>query len=265
MYIDIHTHLTRPEFEDDWKEVVQSALDAGLEAIVVNGLEPKSNRKILEMAAEYPCIWPALGIYPIDAVSQILPEDFKFEVVKFDPFEEIKFIQEQANLGKVKAIGECGLDGYWLREGTFKQQEAVFESLIEVSLSTKIPLIIHTRKLEKRSIEILKHHRVEHVNFHCFGGKVKLALQVATEMGWWFSIPPIAHRNEAFKRMLEKLPLDRILTETDAPFLSPDKGIRNEPKNVVGTVELLAKVRNLKVEDAAKQVKENFLRLFEFG
>jgi TatD DNase family protein len=262
MYVDVHTHLTHDKFLDDWRDVTARALAANLGAIVVNGLEPQSNRRILDMAKEFPQIKPALGIYPIDAVNHLLPETFSLPIVRFAVDDEIAFIREQALAGKLHAIGECGLDAYWLTEETFSEQERVFRALINIALDADLPIIIHTRKLEERSGDILSEMNVKRVNFHCFGGKVKLAQKYAELHGWYFSIPANAGVNESFQKMLKLLPLEQILTETDAPFLAPVRGERNEPKHVQGTVKLLAEFRDMSVEEARDQVWANYLRLF---
>src|SRR5690606_14371421 len=151
---------------------------------------------------------------------------------KFDVDAEIAFIRSEAAKQSVFAIGECGLDGYWVKEETFAEQERVFEALIDIAVQNDLALIIHTRKREQRAVEILQHANVRKVNFHCFGGKTKLAQRCAEDHGWYFSIPANANRSEAFSKMLRSLPMDRILTETDAPYLSPDPGKRNGPANV---------------------------------
>ena len=262
MYVDVHTHLTHEKFADDRDAVIARAIAAGLGAIVVNGLEPRSNRAILAMAAQYPVVKPALGIYPIDAVNDHLPADFPFLVERFDVKAEIAFIREMAEAGRLAAVGECGLDGHWLGETTFAAQEAVFESLIQVAIDCDLPVIIHTRKLEERAIAILRTMRPKKVDFHCFGGKTRLAKECAENDRWWFSIPANGRVSDAFKKMLTILPLDRILTETDAPYLPPVKGDRNEPRNVVGTVKLLAELRGLDEVFAKAQVHQNYVELF---
>lgn len=262
MYVDVHTHLTHAKFAADLAETVARGISAGLGAMVVNGLEPKSNREILRLGEAYPVIKPALGIYPIDAVNGILPPDFGLPVERFDVDHEIDFIRSKALAGEIAAVGECGLDGHWLDASTFAEQERVFERLIEVAKEAALPLIIHTRKLEARAVDILKAHAVRKVDFHCFGGKVKLAQTCAEQEGWWFSIPANATVNEAFRRMLATLPLSRILTETDAPYLSPSRGERNEPANVVATVALFAKLRGLSEDAARDQIWRNYVDLF---
>lgn len=261
-YVDVHTHLTHEDFDQDRTEVIARAHQAGLGAIVVNGLEPRSNRCILEMAKKDSLIKPALGIYPLDAVCHDIPQDFPFVVAKFDVVAELQFIRSQAALGTIAAIGECGLDGYYLGPEYLPGQEKVFESLIAIAIDFDLPIIIHTRKCEQRAGEILAALGAKKVNFHCFGGRSNMAKDYAEKYGWWFSIPANCTVNEGFQKMLRILPPEKILTETDAPYLAPVRGQRNEPANVVGTVARLAEYRGWTVEDAKKKVYENYTNLF---
>jgi TatD DNase family protein len=261
-YVDVHTHLTHAKFAGAVDSVVAAAATAGLGAIVVNGLEPQSNREILAMAKRHAIVKPALGIYPLDAVCDLIGPEVPFPVPRFDVEAEIAFIEEHAKRGDLAAVGECGLDGHWVGPETFAAQERVFVRLLEIAMTHDLPVIIHTRKLEQRTVEILRAHRPKKVNFHCFGGRVALARECAEKDRWWFSIPANARVNEAFTKMLKTLPLDRLLTETDAPFLAPVRGERNEPKHVVGTVAYLAELRGMTVEAARDQVWNNYLQLF---
>lgn len=260
MYVDVHSHLTHKDFASDLEAVIKRAEDAGLSAIIVNGLEPESNRRILEMAKTHKIIKPSLGIYPLDAINHLpLP----FPVKTFDVDAEIDFIEAQAAAKNIIAIGECGLDGHWVGPETFAAQERVFVRLIQVAKKYDLPLIIHTRKLEERSMEILAEHDVRKVDFHCYGGKTKAAVDAAEKYGWYFSIPANCNRDGAFQKLLKNLPEDRILTETDCPYLPPEKGTRNEPKNVTGTIGLLAEYRGWTVDQARAKVFENYQNLFE--
>ncbi len=262
MYVDVHSHLTHEDFAKDLPDVIARAEQSGLTAIIVNGLEPQSNRRILELAAQYPVIKPALGIYPIEAINNIV-KDLPFPVKQFDVQEEIASIRREVAAGRVFAIGECGLDGHWVSVETFAAQEKVFEQLIEIALEYDKPLIIHTRKREERAMEILAAHGVKRVDFHCYGGKSKLALKAAEQHGWYFSIPANAKNNESFRKLLKELPEQQVLTETDCPYLAPVRGERNEPANVVGTIKLLAELRGWTEEKAQQQVWQNYQRLFK--
>ncbi len=265
MYADIHTHLTHAKFAADLEQTVKRASAAGVAAIVVNGLEPTSNRRVLDLARRFSSVRAALGIYPVDAVCRLLPEDFTLNVRRFDVDAEIQAIAEFAAAGRLAAVGECGLDGHWLAESTFAEQERVFEALVDIAMRNDLPVIVHSRKRELRAAEILRHLGARFVDFHCYGGRVKNALRWAREDGWWFSIPANARRNEAFSKLLRELPPERILTETDAPYLAPRPGGRSEPADVVATVAYLAELRGWTTVQTAARLWENFETLMACG
>jgi TatD DNase family protein len=265
MFFDVHAHLTHERFKDDIEQVIARAEEKGLGIIVVNGLEPESNRQTLALAAKYSIVKPALGIYPLDAANAVIKAELPFEVPKFNVDDEIKFIEEQAKAGKLIAIGECGLDGHWIKEDTFAEQERVFEALVGIAMDNDLPVIIHTRKREQRSVDILRNLGTKYVDFHCFGGRSAFAKDLAERDGWWFSIPSTANRNGSFQKMLKNLPIEKLLTETDCPYQGPVKGERNDPSTVVGTVELFAEYRGLSLEDARDQMKNNLNELLSCG
>ncbi|MCX6128166.1 MAG: TatD family hydrolase, partial [Proteobacteria bacterium] len=180
----------------------------------------------------------------------------------FNVKEEIAFIRQQVAAGLVLAIGECGLDAHWVGPETFPQQESVFEELIGIALEFNKPLIIHTRKREQRAIEILAAHGVRRVDFHCYAGKSKLALNAAEKYGWYFSIPANARNNDSFGKLLKDLPRELVLTETDCPYLGPVRGERNEPSKVVGTVAYMAELRQWTESEARQQIWNNYQSLF---
>jgi TatD DNase family protein len=262
-YCDVHTHLTHDRFREDQAEVIARAVDAGLGAIVCNGLNPPSNREILSLSASIPEIKPALGIYPTDAVNEMLPADYPWRVDRFDVDLEIEFIRQCASRQEIVAIGECGLDGHLVGPETFAAQEKVFEALVAIAIEHDLPVIVHSRKREVRCAEILAAAGASKVDFHCFGGKTKHAQKWAEERGWYFSIPANARVSESFRKMLSSLPIDRILTETDAPYMGPVRGERNEPANVVGTVAFLAELRGWTPDEAKNRIWKNYCTLFE--
>ena len=262
MYVDVHCHLTQEAFTQDLHEVISRAEQSGLTAIVVNGLEPRSNRRILQLAKQYPIIRPALGIYPIEAINDIV-HDLPFKVEPFDVWEEVAAIRREVAAGNVVALGECGLDGHWVGPETFAAQEKVFEALIGIALEYDKPLIIHTRKREQRAMEMLAAHGVKRVDFHCYGGRSKLALKAAEQHGWYFSIPANVRNNETFQKLLKELPEELVLTETDCPYLAPIRGQRNEPANVVGTVSYMAELRAWSVDKARERIWKNYQTLFQ--
>ena len=261
MFVDVHTHLTHEKFRGDLENVISNARKSGCGALVVNGLEPQSNREILSMAENHDIVYAALGIYPSQGIAESHPSE-QLKLKPFDVSAEIEHIEKQAAIGKIIAVGECGLDGYWHDKESFAAQEKVFEKLIQIAVEYDLPIIVHSRKLEKRCIEILSSHQATKVLFHCFCGKTKLAIANAEKYGWYFSIPANIKRAENFQVMSKKLPAERILTETDAPYLPPEKGQRNEPQNVVGTVTEIARLREVQPEDMKATIWKNFQQLF---
>jgi TatD DNase family protein len=234
-FVDVHAHLIHPRFTGEEDEVAQRARDAGLGAVIVNGLEPRSNREVLTLCARHEHLHAALGIYPIDAMAHLIdretwPHDWD-PPEAFDVDAEIAFINEQA------------------------------PGLIEVAMAHDKPVILHSRRAEARTFEILVEMGVEKADFHCFTGKLKLARRIA-EAGYYLSIPPAVVRDETFQRFARELPLDRLLTETDSPYMGPERGVRNEPANVPLGVTAMAKARQITPEAMAEAIAANFERLF---
>ena len=263
MYVDVHAHLIHPKFAGEEDAVAHRAKEAGVRWVIVNGLEPHSNRAVLELCKRHDNLLPALGIYPLDAIGTEIAAAGGWEhdfppPTPFDVESEIAFIDSVAP--NLVAIGEIGLDQYWVKEHAARQ-EVVFRALVEVALKHDKPIIIHTRKAEARAFEILKEMKVTRANFHCYGGKLKLAKRIA-EAGYSLSIPPVVERAESFQRLAQELPIEQLLTETDCPYMGPDTGERNEPANIPRGVAAIAKARQIPEEEARQAIAENFTRLF---
>lgn len=261
-YVDVHAHLTHEAFANDQQEVIDRAASAGVEAVIVNGLEPKSNREVLGLAKAHPHLQAACGIYPVDAIAgRIDSSNWSYDFEPPTPFDvdaEIDWID--ANAQDMVAVGECGLDQYWVKDQA-EEQERVLRRLCEVAARHDKPVILHSRKAELRTFEILQELGVTKADFHCFGGKLKLARRIA-EAGYYLSIPPVVERADSFQQMARSLPLDRLLTETDCPYMGPDRGARNEPANVTRGIAAMAAAREIPVEEMAEAVRENCRRLF---
>ncbi len=146
-------------------------------------------------------------------------------------------------------------------EALWEKQEEAFRALVAVAMEADKPIIIHTRKRERRCLEILKEMGARRVDWHCFGGKVKLAREIA-EHGHWLSIPANARRNEAFTRMLETLPRDKVLLETDCPYLGPERDADNEPANVSHTAAFAAELWKCPLDEVRARMEDNFAALF---
>jgi TatD DNase family protein len=259
---DVHAHLTHPELRDRVDEIVQRAAAAGVTTIISNGLNPLDNRAVQALAQKHPAIKPAFGFYPVDTVLEELRAtgaSYPREEGECTREEGIAFVREHAS--EAFAIGEIGLDGYWVPEPLWEQQERAFRELVQIAMDANKALIIHTRKREKRTFELLRELGPMRVNWHCFGGKVKLAREIA-EYGHYFSIPANARRSQSFTRMIETLPRERLLLETDCPYLAPDTGGNSEPAHVAGTARYAAEVWKTDEASVQAQTAENFERLF---
>jgi len=262
--VDVHCHLNSVEFKDDLDEVLERAKNAGLRAVLVSGTNPPTNKQVLEMVKKYPIIKASLGIYPTDALG--MPPD-EAGLLKHDgPIDleqQFQFIRK--HLSQVAAVGEVGMDFYWVdKEKTGQQQEENFRKIIRFCKEIQKPIVIHSRKAEEECITILAEEIPSHeipVIQHCFSGKKSL-MSRAIELGHNFSIPPNIVRASNFETLVKKAPLTQILTETDSPWLSPFPGKKNEPAYVFESIKKIAEVKGISVEEAADQIWQNYERIF---
>lgn len=261
---DVHAHLTHPRLLPRIGEVLANARDAGLTSIISNGLNPEDNEQVAALAAAHPdLVRPAFGLYPVDAV---LPEmhaagvDYPRAPGPWGGEDAVADVRSRAD--EAIAVGEIGLDGYWVPEEFWGRQEQLFRALVQIALDLDKPVIIHTRKRERRAFEILAEMGATRVDWHCYGGKLKLARRIAGELGHRFSIPANARRSESFTRMLETLPRDQLLLETDCPYLPPVRDTANEPATVRGTCAFAAALWGETIDGATAQFEQNYRTLF---
>jgi len=261
-FFDVHAHLTHHSLAERETEVLNNARAANITSIICNGLNPTDNQAVRELAARDSLVKPAFGFYPVDTVlteMRAAGVDYPRSGHECTADEGVEWVA--ANVHDAFAVGEIGLDGYWVAESLWAQQEAVFRRLVQIAINADKPIIIHSRKREQRAFEILQEMGATRVDWHCFGGKVKLARKIA-EHGHYLSIPANARRSESFTRMLETLPRDRILLETDCPYLSPDRERKSEPADVADTARFTAELWSTSITDVQKQLEDNFRALF---
>ena len=261
--VDVHAHLIHEQFDGEEDATTLRAQEAGLEYIIVNGLNPETNDATLKLCEKHSCLLPALGIYPVDAIATEIAsgDSWTYEFPPPTPFDveaEIKRIDERAP--SLVAIGEIGLDQYWVKDYAARQEE-IFCSLIEIAQKHDKPIIIHSRKAEQRCFDILRDMNVTRADFHCYGGKLKLAKKIA-DAGYFLSVPPVVVRAESFQRLVQKLPLSQLLTETDCPYMGHEREQRNEPANVQYGIKAMAQARNISIEEMTQAVRDNFRTLF---
>ena len=244
MLTDAHTHLHDKKFSKIIDQVIRRAKEENIVTIINNGIDYKSNRETLELAEKYDIIEPALGIHPT-------------EISKTNTSKEIDFIESQKD--KIIAIGEIGLDKHWNPEELESQKE-VFIKLLKLAEKIKKPVIIHSRKAEKEVIEMLQTTNLKHVVLHSFNGNFNL-VKKAENLGYKFSIPVSIMNSHHFQNMVNQLSISSILTETDAPYLSPFKKL-NEPSYIRFTIKKISEIKKLSLPEVEKLLYMNFQDTF---
>ncbi len=261
--IDVHAHLEDTRFEEDLKKVIGRFEKTGGVCIISSGTNPETNRKALEIARKHNIVKVSFGLYPLDALAKEVEQNEDNSLRKIKPFnidEELVWIERHKD--ECIAIGEVGLDYNWPEFAKHKEKQIkFFEKTIALAKKIDKPLIIHSRKAELDAIEVLEKHQCKKVVMHCFNGKKSL-IKRCVENGWFFSVPPVIMRLEHFKMLVEITPLKQLLTETDAPYLSPVVGTRNEPSNITITIKEIAKIKNTGEENIAEQIFKNAKDLF---
>lgn len=245
MFIDTHCHLDSCKNPSD---CVKRALDNNVNIIVTQGTNLDNNMQALELSKTFPAVKAALGLYPIEALGM---SDEQIDHI-------LKFIRTNAN--KIVAIGEVGLD---YKEDTINQdrQRKVFAKIIDLALEIDKPLIIHSRKAEADVIKMLEEAGVKKVQMHCFCGNMKLVQKIA-DNGWFISIPTNIKHMLHFQEVVKRIPIERLLCETDAPYLHPDKESNNEPKNVIESYKKIAEIKGISLKEVEKIIEKNYLTLF---
>ncbi len=245
MLVDVHTHLDFPEFKEDLSDLIKRLNNMGFVKLITNGTDPTSNRAIIELSKKHKIIEPALGMYPSTAI--------KLSDGEID--KELKFIE------KIKpiAIGEVGLDNH--RVGNLQKQKEVLTKLVRLSMKLDIPLIVHSRKAEEETIDLLESLKAKRVVMHCFSGNSKLT-ERGVKNGWMFSVPSMVIKSKTYRKLSKRVPLSQILTETDSPFLSPVEGKRNDPSTIKDSIKKIAELKEISPEELEKIIYLNFQRTF---
>jgi TatD DNase family protein len=252
MLIDTHCHLDFKDFNDDRRDVLKRARDSGVEFIVNVGSSMEGTKRSIQIAGENDFIYAAIGIHPHEA-----------DTVKEEDIELFKgFIAKP----KVVAIGEIGLD-YYKNISSEENQKKLFISLLKIAKDADLPLIIHSREADSDMIDILKDIMGNSIKgvMHCFSGG-EAFLKTCLDMGLFISFTcNITYKNAASLREVARLvPMDRLLIETDAPFLAPQdfRGKRNEPMHVKYVAEKIAEIQDLDFHKVAEITTNNAIKFF---
>lgn len=260
--VDVHTHLDFPEFKEDLHDVVLRAKAAGVCAVITQGVSHEKNLPLLELAKEDPMIKVAFGLYPLNAKNVVSHSNQDADSDHDPPSEytvdeTLSAIKENSD-GMI-AIGEVGMDFHFSDDK--EHQTENFRKIIRLAKELHKPLIIHSRKAEKEVIDMLEEEKFFHAVMHCFCGSKKLIAR-GVKLGLYFSIPCAVVRNPQFQMLAEMVPIGQMLTETDAPYLSPMKGVRNEPAYIKDAVIKIAEIKRMDPVETANAIYFNYQKVF---
>lgn len=249
---DTHVHLNARQFKSDYEEVIQNAQDIGVKYMVVVGFDDETIPLAIKIAEQYEHIYAAVGWHPVSAIDYT---DEHYDMLK-----------QLSDHPKVVAIGEMGLDYHW-DTSPKDVQEKVFRSQIKLAKEVNLPIIIHNRDATTDVIRILKEEHAQEAGgvMHCFNG-TKEEMNECIEMNFYISFAgPVTFKNaKDLKEVAKVAPLDRLLIETDAPYLAPHpyRGKRNEPAFVKLVAEEIAQLKGLSYEKIAEKTTENARHFF---
>ena len=249
MIIDSHAHYDDEAFEEDRDNLLQSMQSNGIEKIINVGANLKGSRDSIALSEQYPYIYAAVGVHPSD--TEELNE------------EKMAWLKEVSKKEKVVAIGEIGLDYYW-PEPDREIQKKWFIRQMELAQEVNLPVIIHSRDAAQDTIEILKQFPANGV-IHCYS-YTKESAKEFLKMGYYFGIGGVLTFKNAkkLKEAVMEIPMDRILLETDSPYLAPEpnRGKRNSSLNIPYVVKELAQLKEITEEEVINITTENTKRLF---
>jgi TatD DNase family protein len=253
MLVDSHCHLDFPDFADDLDNIVERAAAAGIGRIVTISTRVRRLDALLPIAERFPNVYCSVGTHPHHADEE--------DGISTDELIDL------TRHPKVVALGEAGLDNFY-QNGTAEAQERGFRAHIAAARATGLPLVIHTREADDHCGRILEDEMTKgsfSAVLHCYTGGRTLAMK-AISLGLSISFTGILtfKKSQVLRDLAAELPADRIMVETDAPYLAPGKfrGKRNEPSYVVEIAKVLAETRGVSFEEISRQTTENFFRLF---
>ena len=247
MFTDSHCHISKTDYEDIEK-VVLNAKNFGITKMINNGTDYKSNLEVLEISSKYKEIYPAIGFHP--------------EVANTYKKEELNVIEK--NIEKIVAIGEIGLDYHY--ENTNRElQKELLELQLEIAKKYNKPVIIHSRDATEDTIKILKKYPTVKGVIHCFSGSIETA-KIYLKMGYKLGIGGvITFKNSRLHEVVELLPIEAIILETDSPYLTPEphRGHQNEPAYVKYVAEKICEIKNISLEKLSKITEKNIHEIFD--
>ena len=255
-FFDSHSHYNDEKFDEDREQIIEETYKSGVTKFICAGYNVESSKKAIEISQKHEFIYSICGISPND-----IPQS---EEELWKTIDEISKIVQQNK--KIVAIGEIGLDYYWNKENKELQKEA-FIKQIELANKLELPIVIHSRDASVDTIDIIRNNVVNKRGiFHCCQLNQEMVKQ-AINLGYYISFAgPITFKNSKnAKEVVDLVPMDKILIETDSPYLSPEpnRGKRNDSRNVKYVAEKIAEFKNMSLEEIARITYENAMRIFE--
>ena len=250
MLFDTHAHMNDPAFDEDRESVILSLKEKGVSNFLNVGCCLESSKDCVAMAEKYPFVYASVGSHP-DSADEVNDE-------------VIEAYRQMAKHPKVQAIGEIGLDYYYETIPREIQQKA-FRMQMELARELKMPVIVHERNAHDDGMKIVKEFKDVTGVFHCYSGSAEMARQLVN-MGWYIGFTGVLTFKNARKAVetAQSIPLDRIVLETDCPFMAPEphRGKRNDPGYLPFMAGKLAEIRNISVEEVIQATTNNAKRLY---
>ncbi|WP_449258936.1 TatD family hydrolase [Chlorobium limicola] len=252
MYVDVHCHLSFPDYDDDREEIVREMTDAGVRLLVDPGIDVETSRKSVELAAAYPMIYANVGLHPHETSAEL----------STDTYDDLARL---ATAPKVVAIGEIGLDYHYPDCNPQRQQQA-FRIMLRMARTLDLPVVIHCRDAWDDLFAVLReeNHSALRGIMHCFSGDGDTARR-CTKLGFMLSIPgTVTYKRSLLPEIIRSIPIEHLLTETDSPYLSPVpyRGKRNRPAHVRLVTEAIASIKNMTIGETAHAIAENAAEIF---
>ncbi len=250
--IDTHSHINFEEYKENFEDFLSDLQNNDIEKVIIPGVEPSTFNEIITLTEKYDMLYGAIGIHPSEYKTYTEASE--------------KEIINGLSLKKIIAVGEIGLDYYW-EQDTKKEQKEIFIKQLEIAKNYHFPVLIHDREAHEDTYNILNDFNLENVIYHCFSGDTEFAKK-CIDKGYYIAIGGVVTFKNAvnLKETAKIIPLDRMLLETDAPYLTPVpyRGKLNTPKYLKYIAQEIAKLRNIDVETVKQKTTENAKRIFKF-
>ena len=250
---DTHTHLYSEEFKNDIDEVIAKAVNAGIRYFIIPNIDNTTLAPMLELCHKYQGVcFPAIGLHPGS--------------VKQNYLEELAMFESSMNNEKYVAIGEIGIDLYWDKT-FFKEQQEAFKMQLSLAQKHNLPVIIHSRNSMNEILDIVNEEKYQEIRgvFHCYSGNLEQAL-LLIDKGFMIGIGGVvSYKNSGLAKIVQEIPLQNILLETDSPYLPPVpyRGQRNESAYIFEIAAFIAKIKGCSMEEVAAVTTKNALRVFK--